>query len=83
MVVHVTGSHFSPEAQGVLFVDAAIGGEHVTMASSALTSLIREGDYKARLASEHKDKNGSFSKSYELLFGDGSHHIFNVIGTSE
>ncbi len=83
LVVHVTGSHFSPEAKGVLFVDAAIQGEQVRMATSVLSGLLPEGDYKGRVASEHKDKNGSFSKSYELLFADGSHHVFNVIGTSE
>ena len=83
LVVHVSGSHFSPEAQGILFVDAEIKGERVKMETNVLSGLMPAGDYKARVASQHQDKNGSFSRSYEILFEDGTHHVFNVIGTSE
>jgi hypothetical protein len=83
LTIHVSGSQFSPSIKGVLFVDASVEGRNVRMATNALTSLLREGDYRARLASDHEDKNGGFSKSYEILFADGSHHLFNVTGTSQ
>jgi hypothetical protein len=83
LTAHVTGSHFSADAQRILFIDATINGQHERLETNVLFRLLAQGDYKARVASEHQDKDGSFSRTYELLFPDGSHHIFNVVGTSE
>jgi hypothetical protein len=83
LTAHVTGSHFSADAQRILFVDATINGQRERLETNVLFKLLAQGDYKARVASEHHDKDGGFSRTYELLFPDGSHHIFNVVGTSE
>jgi len=83
LTAHVTGSHFSAEDPRILFVDATIKDHLERLETNVLLRLLPEGDYKARVASEHRDKNGSFSRTYELLFTDGSHHFFNVVGSSE
>lgn len=83
LTAHVTGSHFSAEDQRILFVDATINDHQERLETNVLLRLLPEGDYKARVASERREKNSSFSRTYELLFPDGSHHFFNLIGSSE
>ncbi len=45
--------------------------------------LVALGDYSAKL-SDHKEKGtGEFTRSYDLMFPDGSTRTFNVIGQVE
>jgi hypothetical protein len=83
LTLQITGSHFSTTERGVLFVDANVEGKKVRLETTVLTRLLHEGDYKARVSASHEQKDGGFSKSYKILFADGSHHQFMVVGSAQ
>ena len=45
--------------------------------------LLHIGDYQGRIVSVDDKKSGWFSKSYELLFSDGTHVVFTEVAESE
>jgi hypothetical protein len=79
LTVHVTGTHILSEMIGRVEVDATIQG-HKYQLTSNLVELLHLGDYKGRVIVDREQKSGLFTKTYEVLFADGSHSIFSVVG---
>ncbi len=46
-------------------------------------SVIHVGDYKAKIAKEDTSHSYSYTRSYEILFPDGSTRTYRVVGESE
>lgn len=64
---------------------AQIEGKKYQLESETFFSkgLVALGDYHAKL-SDHKEKpTKEFTRSYDLMFPDGSTRTFNVIGQME
>jgi hypothetical protein len=83
LVVHVTHARVvgvSPTS--VLHIDAIVDGKKVELEAGA-AALLHVGDYQARLLTDNQQKSGWFSRSYELLFSDGTHVVFNEVAESE
>ena len=69
-------------ASSYLHLDALIDGKHVELEANA-AALLHVGDYHARLVTNSETKAGFFSRSYDLLFSDGTHVLFNEVAESE
>jgi hypothetical protein len=92
LTVHVLGSRLAVEtvldANGaaatasVLHLSVAIDGDKMDLAAPA-GALVHPGDYLGRVASNEERKSGWFSRTYELLFGDGTHVVFKVVGEGQ
>ena len=83
LVAHVTHARVQMAgAESVLHIDATISGTHVELEAGA-TGLLHTGDYQARIVGNEERKSGWFSRSYELLFSDGTHVVFKEVAESE
>lgn len=69
-------------ASSYLHLDALIDGKHVELEANA-GALLHVGDYRARIITNTDTKAGFFSRSYELLFNDGTHVLFNEVAETE
>jgi hypothetical protein len=45
--------------------------------------MLHVGNYKARVVKDEERKGGWYVETYELLFADGTHWLFNVVSESE
>jgi hypothetical protein len=83
LTVHVTHARVvTSGGVSVLHLDAVIEGKKIELESGA-SGLLHIGDYRGRLATNSETKSGWFSRSYDLLFSDGTHVIFNEVAESE
>ena len=83
LTVHVTHARVSSLAGvSVLHLDALIDGTKVELETGA-SGLLHTGDYRARMVANDDKKSGWFSRSYELLFSDGTHVVFTEVAESE
>lgn len=83
LIVHVTHARVQGAGTaGVLHLDAVIDNKKVELEANA-AALLHVGDYQARILAEDHKKSGWFSKSYELLFSDGTTVAFNEVAESE
>jgi len=82
LLVHVAHARLMGQPISVLHLDAVIDGKTVELEAGA-TSLLHIGEYQARLLKDDEGKSGWFSKSYELLFTDGTKVIFSEVAESE
>ena len=83
LTAHVTHARVQMAgSESVLHIDATINGTHVELETGA-TGLLHTGDYQARVVANEERKSGWFSRSYELLFGDGTHVVFKEVAESE
>ena len=92
LTVHVLGSHVGVEqvldANGaattvsVLHLNVVIDGDKMDLAMQA-GALVHPGDYLGRIVENGERKSGWFTRTYELLFGDGTHVVFRVVGESQ
>lgn len=83
LIVHVTHARVQGAGtSGVLHLDAIIDNKKVELEANA-AALLHVGDYQARVLAEDHKKSGWFSKSYELLFSDGTTVTFAEVAESE
>ena len=83
LVAHVTHARVTGAGSaGVLHIDALIDQKHVELEAPA-SGLLHVGDYRARIVANDEKKSGWFSRSYELLFSDGTHVVFTEVAESE
>lgn len=92
--VHVTESHIglsctttkgTSSCKSTQVLTAQVEGKKYEIESATFFSkgLVALGDYHAKLH-DHKEKpTGEFTRSYDLMFPDGSTRTFNVIGQME
>jgi hypothetical protein len=65
-----------------LHLDALIDGKHVQLEANA-AALLHVGDYPGRIVTNNETKAGFFTRSYELLFVDGTHVLFTEVAETE
>ena len=83
LTVHVTHARVTGVGTaGVLHLDAVIDGKKVELETNA-AALLHIVDYQGRIVAVDDKKSGWFSKSYELLFSDGTHVVFTEVAESE
>jgi len=82
VTVHVAHARLTGAPNTVLHLDAVIDGKSVELEAAA-GALLHTGEYKARVVSDDEKKSGWFSKSYDILFSDGTHVIFSEVAESE
>lgn len=83
LMAHVTHARVQMAGtESVLHIDATINGTRVELETGA-TGLLHTGDYQARVVGNEERKSGWFSRSYELLFSDGTHVVFKEVAESE
>jgi hypothetical protein len=83
LTVHVTHARVAGAGTaGVLHLDTVIDGTKVELEANA-AALLHVGDYRGRVVAADEKKSGWFSKSYELLFSDGTHVVFAEVAESE
>jgi hypothetical protein len=83
LTVHVTHARVSSLAGvSVLHLDVVIDGTKVELEAGA-SGLLHTGDYRGRIVTNDDKKSGWFSRSYELLFSDGTHVVFTEVAESE
>ncbi len=83
LTVHVTHARVvTSGGASILHLDAVIDGKKVELETAA-SGLLHIGDYRGRVASSSEGKSGWFSRSYDLLFSDGTHVVFNEVAESE
>ena len=83
LTAHVTHARVQMAgSDSVLHIEATINGTHVELETGA-TGLLHTGDYQARVVTNEERKSGWFSRSYELLFSDGTHVVFKEVAESE
>ena len=83
LTIHVTHARVSGAGvSGVLHIDGVIDGKKVELEANA-SGLLHIGEYRARLVSSDEKKSGWFSRSYDLLFTDGTHVLFVEVAESE
>ena len=82
LLVHVAHARLMGQPVSVLHLDVVIDGKTVELEAGA-TSLLHIGEYQARLLKDDEGKSGWFSKSYELLFTDGTKVVFSEVAESE
>lgn len=92
--VHVLESHIglscnttkgTSSCKSTQVLTAQVEGKKFELESETFFSkgLVALGDYQAKLG-DHKEKpTGEFTRSYDLMFPDGSTRTFNVIGQTE
>lgn len=65
-----------------LHLNAVVDGKKIELETGA-SALLHVGEYRARIVAQDDKKSGWFSRSYDLLFSDGTHVMFNQVGESE
>jgi hypothetical protein len=68
------------ELQLVVLID---GNKFELQDQRSNCSVIHVGDYKARIAKEDTSHSYSYTRSYEILFPDGTTRTYSVVGESE
>ena len=83
-LVNVTNGSSSTAQELImtLHLNAVVDGTKIELETGA-GALLHPGTYQARVVSENEKKSGWFSRSYELLFSDGTHVVFTQVGESE
>lgn len=83
--IHVQSTHLVPDFKSeTLFMDVLIDGKKYELADlGSNNSVLRVGDYKAKILIEDTSKSYVISRTYELLMPDGSTRKFEVVGESE
>lgn len=83
LTIHVTHARITGVSpNSILHLDGVVDGKHVELETSA-SGLLHTGDYQARVVTSDEKKSGWFSRSYELLFTDGTHVVFTEVAESE
>ena len=82
VTVHITHA-FLEGVQNHLHLDAVVDGKKYQMESLDGSTMLHVGDYKARVVRDDEKKSDLFTKAYEILFPDGTHWVFTVVGESE
>ena len=83
LLVHVTHARVTTlGGVSTLHLDAVIDNKRVELETGA-SGLLHVGDYQARVVTNDEKKSGWFSRSYELLFSDGTHVMFTEVAESE
>jgi len=67
----------------VLHLEVTSEGKHLELQSLDPLGLLHVGDYRARVIKSEEKKGGFFFATYELLFIDGTHRLFAVVGESD
>jgi hypothetical protein len=83
--VNVTNGSSSTTSQEfimTLHLNAVIDGKKIELETGA-SALLHVGEYRARIVAQDEKKSGWFSRSYDLLFSDGTHVVFTQVGESE
>ena len=83
ITVHVQSSKLvncDSELQMVVLID---GKKYELQDESPNSSVIHVGDYKARIVKEDTSHSYSYTRTYEILFPDGSTRTYAVVGESE
>lgn len=90
IVVHVTASRIGVESWGdsvrsVQKLNATIDGKKYELEHSQLrgVSLLRVGDYRAKLIEQNNTNSYELNQTYEFKFADGTTRKFEVVGTEE
>ncbi len=74
------GSNCDSELQ----MDVLIGGKKYEIQDERPnSSVIHVGDYKARIVKEDTSHSYSYTRTYEILFPDGTTRTYAVVGESE
>jgi hypothetical protein len=76
----VTGAEQS--SSSYLHLDTLIDGKHVQLEANA-AALLHVGDYPGRIVANNETKAGFFTRTYELLFVDGTHVVFTEVAETE
>lgn len=82
LVLHVTKSWLEGAPANQLHLEVAAEGGRLELVTGA-AALLHPGDYRARIVTNDEKKSGWFTRSYELLFTDGTHVMFNVVAESQ
>jgi hypothetical protein len=82
LIVHVTHARLMGQPASTLHLDVVISGKVMELEAPA-GALIHTGEYQARVVTDDEKKSGWFSRSYELLFTDGTHVVFSEVAESE
>jgi len=82
VVLHVTRSWLEGSPASRLHLEVVSDGIKLELAANA-AALLHPGDYRARVLANEEKKSGWFTRSYELLFADGTHVVFNVVAESQ
>lgn len=93
IAVHVQSSRFvdqcSSDDKGsmcfsILSLSVSIDGKKVELDDqSPSKEVIVPGDYKAKILKEDTSHSYEYSRTYEILFPDGTTRKYNVVGESE
>jgi hypothetical protein len=67
----------------VQYLNTVIGGKKFELERWVDGSVLRVGDYKARLIEGKQPRAEEYTRSYEFLFSDGKTGTFAVVGESE
>ncbi len=88
LVAHVTHAFLVPvmgAAEGAgsseLHVEAIIDGTKYELKTNA-SGMLHPGEFRCRELKINESKAGWYSRQYELLFDDGTHVMFKVVGES-
>ena len=80
--VHVTHA-FLAGTLGTLHLDVIADGKKLQLEGQRAPGMLHVGNYKARVVKDDERKGGWYVETYELLFADGTHWLFNVVSESE
>ena len=88
ITVHVTASRcvVEPFIKGsipALLLNASIAGKKYELESDGRCSLLRLGDYKAKLVADTHKNSYEVYQAYEFQFDDGKTKKFEVVGLEE
>jgi hypothetical protein len=70
------------EPIAVLHLNATVDGKKIELEAGA-SALLHPGDYRARVLTQDEKKSGWFTRTYDLLFADGTHVAFTQVAESE
>jgi hypothetical protein len=80
--VHVTHA-FLAGVLATLHLDVLVDGKKLQLEGQSAAVMLHVGDYKARVVKDEERKSGWYVETYDLLFADGTHWLFNVVSESE
>ncbi len=92
--VHVAASHIGTDCgvtkgdsscKSVQQVTVTIDGAHYELQSETFfpKGIVALGDYQAKLTDDQQKPTQEFTRTYDLMFPDGSTRKFRVIGQTE
>lgn len=84
IVIHVQSSHQVGGSAELLHMNVLIDGKKYELVDPTTNhSVLRLGDYKARVDKDDTSKPFLLNRTYELLLPDGTTRKFVVVGESE